>query len=161
MNSVSDFSVACMFALFLSLVALGFTQDTYHKDEAHRFCKKQGGTVFTFGLYTSPPPYGLLINEHMEVCSIPRTDNGSPFLVPLETLTNPLPSLAVLAFNAKIPRMFVISSSYCEAKAFDPNGDIASPAGVYCAELGGSTAGHLIAYGGVDWYCENLICLTN
>lgn len=36
--------------------------------------------------------------------------------------------------------------------AHRPNVTFDNPSGDYCAQLGGTTAGHMIDYGGADWY---------
>ena len=74
-------------------------------------------------------PVGVRISKPMPLCSFPNEDRSNVYLVPLHTLASLEPTLAVLAFQAKV--LYVPP----------PDTSVSSdPASIYCAQLGGASA---------------------
>eukprot|EP01126_Amoeba_proteus_P026683 TRINITY_DN2642_c0_g1_i4.p1 TRINITY_DN2642_c0_g1~~TRINITY_DN2642_c0_g1_i4.p1 ORF type:complete len:118 (-),score=6.29 TRINITY_DN2642_c0_g1_i4:314-667(-) len=67
------------------------------------FCTTQGGTIYQMAMWNGYPGLGKQINGLIPVCFIPDETKVNNYTIPLDTLSNTLPTLAVLAFSAKIP----------------------------------------------------------
>jgi len=94
--------------------------------------------VKSLSLWTGPPSRGgVKMNSAMDVCFIRWENNGNDYTLPLSTLANPNPTMAVMAFDS--------------LRA--PGGSGPNPAGAYCSQFGGTTAGHVLI-GEADWYVE-------
>ena len=97
-------------------------------------CTKQGGKVQDYVLYNGKAPNGIPMASPMQVCSIPNKAAAAAGsvndanLVALDTLTSTKPTLAALAFQARIPPQMPATR----------NGS--NPSNLYCNQLGGTTA---------------------
>ena len=98
----------------------------------HEFCTSQGGTVKSYTMFNGNAPgygtAGVQISKSLPVCSFPNEDNTNVYLVALDTLAAKEPTLAVLAFKARV--------------LYSPPPNIPNePSWLYCSQLGGATAG--------------------
>ena len=102
--------------------------------DSKKICTKQGGKVQDYVLYNGKAPNGIPMASPMQVCSIPNkaaaaagsVDDAN--LIALDTLTSTKPTLAALAFQARIPPRMPAAR----------NGS--NPSNLYCNQLGGTTA---------------------
>ena len=96
------------------------------------FCTIQGGTVADYVLYNGNPPdfqpVGVQISKAMPTCSFPNEEGSNVYAVPLHTLVSVEPTLAVLAFQARVLYAPLDASAS------------ANPASTYCTQLGGAGA---------------------
>jgi hypothetical protein len=93
------------------------------------YCKSTGGTVeHRIPVYgtNNPSSSQLVLSGSAEFCQYTKKSDGSRIHVLISTLTATKPTLAALAYYAKLP----LSNASC------PGG--ANPASCYCTYLGGS-----------------------
>lgn len=119
-------------AFFASMTSLAAQASTPVKTpDAAAYCVKKGGIV-----QTRIPEYGtnggnpLILSGTADFCQFTSTADGSQINVLLSTLYTKEPSLAALAYYAKVPL-----GSNCTG----------NPASCYCSQLGGSDL-----FGGVN-----------
>jgi len=97
------------------------------------FCEQQNGTVLTIGVWNDLPPNGKQIGDLRQICKI---EPGN-WIVDLTTLTEPNATMAILAFNAKIP---------------PHNSSSANPATLYCIQQLGGAAVDAVTQGRLQWF---------
>ena len=95
------------------------------------FCTNQGGTVANYTLFNGDQPTGgVQLSAPMAVCSFPNEAKTNVYLVSLDTLASTVPTLAVLAFKARVPYRPPVNTSAST-----------DPSTVYCIQnLGGAAA---------------------
>jgi len=109
--------------------------------DAAAYCVKKGGVV-----QTRIPEYGtnggnpLILSGSADFCQFTSTDDGSQINVLLSTLYAQDPSLAALAYYAKVPL---------------GSGCTGNPASCYCSQLGGSDLFGGVNAAGGGWVLES------
>jgi len=99
--------------------------------DAERYCTSHGGAVQErIPEYGTNNPNPLVLGGSREFCQFTSKKDGSQINVLVGTLATPLPSLAALAYYAKVPLA---------------SGCAGNPASCYCSQLGGSDL-----FGGVN-----------
>eukprot|EP01124_Arcella_intermedia_P002270 TRINITY_DN1123_c0_g1_i1.p1 TRINITY_DN1123_c0_g1~~TRINITY_DN1123_c0_g1_i1.p1 ORF type:complete len:191 (+),score=22.20 TRINITY_DN1123_c0_g1_i1:46-573(+) len=101
-------------------------------------CTEQGGEVKKMAIWHLAPNTGTKINQDVDVCFILNEFGTNHYSIPMHTIDNPTPTLAVLAFNSRITPT-------------QGSGNIALS---YCLEMYGTTA---VAndHGDMAWYVRN------
>ena len=120
---------------FLSIMALmlvGSNASSASPSKQHQFCTDQGGKVEDYVLWNGNAPgfqpVGTSIGSPLKVCSFPNEERTNVYLVSLETLSSTKPTLAVLAFQARVPYLP------------PPDAGTNNPSSFYCNQLGGTVA---------------------
>lgn len=123
------FAVVAMMATTVAPVSSARSSLAVSSD-SKKICTKEGGKVQDYVLYNGKAPEGIPMARPMQVCSFPNKAAGTnnAFIVSLDTLASTKPTLAVLAFQARIPPMPATS------------GSSTNPSNLYCNQLGGTTA---------------------
>ena len=125
-----SFIMVLMFVGSKAFIVASSMASTGNKQQ--QFCTDQGGKVKEFVLWNGNAPgfqpVGVPIASPLKVCSFPNEAGTNVYLVSLVTLTSARPTLAVLAFQARVP--------YLPPK----NAGSKNPASVYCIQLGGTAA---------------------
>ena len=109
--------------------------------DAAAYCVKKGGVV-----QTRIPEYGtnggnpLVLSGSADFCQFTSTEDGSQINVLLSTLYTRDPSLAALAYYAKVPL---------------GDGCTGNPASCYCSQLGGSDLFGGVNAAGGGWVLES------
>eukprot|EP01123_Difflugia_compressa_P006120 TRINITY_DN18274_c0_g1_i1.p1 TRINITY_DN18274_c0_g1~~TRINITY_DN18274_c0_g1_i1.p1 ORF type:complete len:173 (-),score=24.13 TRINITY_DN18274_c0_g1_i1:54-572(-) len=101
------------------------------------FCTNQGGTVYEMAVWNLAVNTGTKINTDVPVCFVPNEFGSNNYTLPLQTLANTEPTLAVLAFKSRTP----------------PESNKGNIAHSYCIQLHGTTVGSN-SFGRMSWYIK-------
>ncbi len=133
-------SMACALAM-LGLVTPARAEAEYSPTRA-AYCADHGGVV-----QLRRPAYGtnngkpLLLSGPRAFCRFTSKKDGSSIYALLETLTNPQPTLAALAYYAEVP----YNGSTCKG----------SPGSCYCSQIGGTDLFGGINAAGGGWVLKS------
>jgi putative hemolysin len=122
-----------LLSVILSLAALAHAQS--NNNYSTNFCVSQGGTVERYQIFNQDPSSqgSFAIGFPMQVCSFPNEAKTNYYEVELNTLASKTPTLAGLAFTARVPPNIPATCS--------------NPAACYCAQVGGTVAADTMSYG--------------